>query len=270
MASGTRTAVLISTYNWPEALTLCLRSLFRQTLLPDEIVIADDGSGESTRAAVARLTEESPRPLKHVWQADKGFRLSEIRNKAIAASEADYIVQVDGDCVLERHFIEDHMSAAEPGRFVCGGRVRLSEEESLPVLAGEVEDISLSVRNPYRANSLRVGLLRRLLADRYGDGAGHVHGCNMAFWRDDLISVNGYDEGFNGWGHEDRELAVRLINAGVRRKSLKFGGVCYHLHHEPASKANTDVNMRLLNRAIGQKSARCANGLDKHLPHDNA
>lgn len=266
---NTSIAIIIATYNWPEALTLCVRSIFQQTQLPDEIIIADDGSGESTRATIEKLKEESPRPLKHIWQEDKGFRLSEIRNKAIASAKADYIIQVDGDCIFEKHFVEDHMSVAKAGSFVCGSRVKLPAEESSRLLKGggscDTKDIRVSISNPHFTNIFRIPFLRLVLTDLYGRKLQHLRGSNMAFWRDDLIRVNGYDENLQGWGHEDQELAWRLKFAGVEKRMLKFGGVCYHLHHKEASKDNEGIQYEAIRQTVENKSTRCEKGISSHM-----
>lgn len=264
-----RIAIMVSTYNWPEALTLSVRSMLRQTLPPSEIIIADDGSGEETRAAIEALKKESPIPIKHVWHEDRGFRLSEIRNKAIAAADADYIIQVDGDCILERHFVQDHASLAEAGAFVCGSRVKLPEDETRRLTSEasttDVGKVRVGISNPHYTNSLRIAPLRKLMARRYGKRIEHLRGCNMAFWKSDLIRVNGNNEDLNGWGHEDQELAWRLHFAGVEKKMLKFGGICYHLHHKEASKDGEWKHNEVIERTKEGKISRCENGLDKYL-----
>ena len=264
-----RIAIIVSTYNWPEALELSVRSMLCQTIPPDEIIIADDGSGESTRQVVDALMKESTIPIRHIWHEDEGFRLGEIRNKAIATAEADYIIQVDGDCILERHFVQDHISLAETGFFVCGSRVSLPEEESLRLLDKSgttcTADVHVGLDNPSYTNSLRIALLRKFLAQRYGREIEHCRGCNMAFWRSDLIRINGYDEDMKGWGHEDHELAWRLRFAGVRKKFLKFGGVCYHLYHKEVSRDSESKNCEVFKHTRENKVARCKNGLDKHM-----
>lgn len=267
----TSIAVIIATYNWPEALTLCARSIFRQTLLPDEIIIADDGSGESTRAAIEKLKKESPRPVKHLWQEDRGFRKSEILNEAILEAKSDYIIQVDGDCIFERHFVEDHMSVAKAGCFVCGSRVKLPAEESSRLLKGDgncdTNGIRVSIGNPHFTNSLRIPFLKRVLAGLYGRKLQHLRGCNMAFWRDDLLRVNGYDENLQGWGHEDQEIAWRLKFAGVRKRVLKFGGICYHLDHKELAKDNEGIQLDVITNVRENRLTRCENGIDRHMPN---
>ena len=264
-----RIAIIVSTYNWPEALTLSVRSMLRQTLPPDEIIIADDGSGESTRQAIAALKKESTIPIKHIWHEDNGFRKSEVLNKAIAAAEADYIIQVDGDCILERHFVQDHMAMAEAGFFMCGSRVKLPEDETRRLTSQattiDLGKVRVSVANPHFTNSLRIAPLRKFMAKRYGKSIGHMRGCNMAFWRSDLIRVNGNNEDLIGWGHEDQELGWRLFFAGVQKKMLKFGGVCYHLHHKESDKGKEWKHNEVIERTIEEKISRCENGLDKYL-----
>ena len=70
----TKVSLLISTYNWEDALRLCLLSASIQTVSPDEIVIADDGSREDTRKLIDDFRVVLKVPIVHIWQEDKGFR----------------------------------------------------------------------------------------------------------------------------------------------------------------------------------------------------
>ena len=88
----TKVSLLIATYNWKEAGNLSLLSVFDQTTLPQEILIADDGSKDDTRQMIEEMRKISPIPIIHVWQEDKGFRVGAIRNKAIARASGDYII----------------------------------------------------------------------------------------------------------------------------------------------------------------------------------
>ena len=264
-----RVAIIVSTYNWPEALKLNIRSIFRQTVLPTEIVIADDGSGDETRQAIEDLKRESPIPIRHVWQEDCGFRKSDILNEAIATTEADYIVQTDGDVVLEKHFVEDHIAVAKAGFFVCGSRVNLSEKESKELAKSQQEgktEVHVSLRNPNFLNSLSIAPLRTILKWLYRINLNsQTRGCNQSFWRSDLIKVNGYNEDFQGWGFEDTELSYRLANAGCKARALKCGGVCYHLHHKEFSRDRMSINAQIRDSVIKGKVSWCEKGLDRHL-----
>lgn len=259
-------SLIVSTYNWKEALHLCLRSVFTQERLPDEIIVADDGSREDTRACIDGLRAQSPVPIVHVWHEDTGFRLAAIRNKAIREAHHEYIVQIDGDLILSPTFVQDHAELAKKGHFISGSRVLLSEDTSLRLLRNRSLDVRKhsagNDRNPL--NRMRSKLLRHLSADvykQYGRNKYHVKGCNMSFWREDLLRVNGYNERFTGWGHEDREIAIRLINAGIKKRFLKMGGVCYHLYHLEARRALEPRNVEMMNEAISKGTIRAESGL---------
>lgn len=261
-----KVSILVSTYNWPEALSLCMESIFRQTILPDEIVIADDGSGEETLNLIKKLQKESKIPIKHVWQEDKGFRKTLILNKAIAQITGDYVLQVDGDVYLTKNFVHDHLEMAEENRFVCGSRIRLSEKLSKEIIKNNKFSVSFfKLPIGFALNSLRSKTLRKFMAKHYGTGLTHLRGCNMAFWLKDLIKVNGFNEDFIEWGHEDLEIAYRLHFAGVRKKMLKMGGAVFHIHHKENSKKNELNNLKVLAKIKQEHATYCKNGLDKYL-----
>lgn len=259
--------LLVSTYNKPDYLRQTLLSVARQTVLPDEVVIADDGSTDETRQLIDEIRTLIPIPIQHVWHPDTGFRLSEIRNKAIAAAKGEYILQIDGDVVLERHFMADHLDVAEPGAFVCGSRLLLTPRYTQKILVDGMKVKSgFSSKFDHMLNNLRIGWLRRYMAPRFAKGQpDRLRGCNMAFWKSDLIAVNGYNEDMASWGGEDIEIAWRLIYCGVQKKMLKFGGVMYHLYHPEASRDKVSMHNEIIDAVKRERSARCLNGLDKHL-----
>ena len=261
-----RTTLLIITYNWPEALKLVLYSVKHQKVMPDEIVIGDDGSTDDTRQVIQRFAAKVSVPVVHVWQEDKGFRRTMILNKAIAKATGDYIIQVDGDVILDSNFIKDHIEVAQRGCFVCGSRVKLSQKISAKIF--KTMKVSLKVWNmpfSYVSNSFRSHIFRRILAFRYARRVDHLRGCNMAYWKDDCIKVNGYNEDLLQWGHEDAEFAYRLHFAGIRKKALKMGGIMFHLYHREASKANEQVHKQALKKVKEEHIVRCDNGIDKYL-----
>lgn len=259
-------SILVSTYNWPEALEYSLRSMFSQSIQPDEIVIADDGSTHETKVLIEKLKSETTIPIKHVWHEDQGFRKTIILNKAIAQITGDYILQVDGDVILSKHFVSDHLELAEKNFFVCGSRVKLSPEVTEKLM--KTNHFKLNIWNmplSFMLNSFRSKLLRHFLALRYAKKIDHLRGCNMAFWKEDLIRVNGYNEDLMQWGHEDGEIAFRLHFAGVKKKALKMGGNVYHLYHKESSRANEQRHLSELERVKSEHLSWCKNGLDKYL-----
>ena len=257
--------MLVTTYNREDALDLVLRSVYRQTRLPDEIVIADDGSGPATRRLVEQHAARAPFPIRHVWQQDKGFRAARCRNRAIAATDADYVIMIDGDMVLHPLFVADHAAAARPRRFAQGYRVSLSPEATAEALRTRCLDPRKLAKG--RVSPWRFTVRNRLasrLSGWFGMSPRICQSCNQAFWRRDLVRVNGFDERMLGWGREDDEICKRLIHGGVKRLRMMFRALGYHLHHEPQSLDRLEVNTRLLVETMRTKRTRCRNGLDRH------
>jgi glycosyltransferase involved in cell wall biosynthesis len=261
-------SLCISTYNWPEALALCLESVLLQTQMPGEVIIGDDGSGPDTGELVDNFRKRFPVPVHHIWQPDEGFKLAQVRNRSFAAASEDYIIQVDGDLVLNRHFIEDHLRFAKKGSFISGARSLLTPASTNELLrAKNICDISSAYRLEKKHNAKRF-LPAAYLNFQIQKGkpqVKYVLGANMSFWRKDIISVNGYNEDFTGWGKEDNDLAARLSNSGIQLHLLKFAGVIYHLHHKEAARhAMHDNELRLM-ESIRQQQTFVANGLNKYL-----
>jgi glycosyltransferase involved in cell wall biosynthesis len=253
-------SLIISTYNWPQALELCLKSVAKQKYLPNEVIIADDGSGEETRLLIEQLKKDFPVPLLHAWHEDKGFRKTIILNKTIYLSSFEYIIQVDGDVILEKHFISDHLNSAEPATFIRGTRAMLTKEKTEEILA--TKEIWLSPFSngvKHRNNALRIFMLRALGA-RKKWSSNSVRGSNLSFWKADFIKVNGYNNDMSGWGHEDEELAARFINAGIIKKIVKLCAVQYHLYHPVTSKKDEPWQRELVEKTKEEKMQFCING----------
>jgi glycosyltransferase involved in cell wall biosynthesis len=259
-------SLVVTTYNWPEALDLVIRSALDQSEPPYEIIVADDGSASETADLVARHRAAASVPVLHVWQEDLGFRAAASRNRAIAASGGDYVVIIDGDMLLHRDFIKDHRSLARRGSFIQGSRVLLSPSNTMQRLASGESRVSMfepGLGN--RKNAMRLPLLSRLLAVE-GRSLRGIRSCNMSFFREECIGVNGFNEDFTGWGREDSEFAVRLVNSGILRRNVRFAAIASHLWHHENPRHALAVNDRLLEEAISGKTIFCRNGIDKHLP----
>jgi GT2 family glycosyltransferase len=187
------------------------------------------------------------------------------RNRAIARAIGDYVVLIDGDIVLDRHFVEDHLAAARTGFFVQGSRVIVGERKTREAISRGALTVSwFSAGIGNRKNCFRSRLLSGIFS-RETTGLGGIKTCNFAFWREDALKVNGFNEDFIGWGREDSEFAVRLMNSGVRRRNLKFLAKGYHLHHQVCSRQRLLGNDEILKRVIAGKLTRCDNGIDKYL-----
>lgn len=260
-----KVSLIVTTYNWKEALEVALLSALAQTRLPDEIIVADDGSDHETRKLVELMATESPVPVIHSWQKNKGFRLARSRNRAIAKAKGEYIILVDGDVVLEKHFIEDHMSFCRSGFFVQGTRVLLNKEFSAKVLTNKAMVKTFCTRGvENRKNCLRSKILARMFSFSSRSLVG-VKTCNFAFYKKDAIAVNGFNEEFIGWGREDSEFTVRLLNNGIRRQNIKFNGLVYHLYHPMNDRTRLKQNDRILQHTITKNLQWCRKGIDQYL-----
>ena len=260
-----RISVAVITYNWPEALELVLRALASQTELPYEVIVTDDGSQPATRELLLRLAHDYPVRLVHLWQPDDGARMSRARNRAIAAARGDYVILLDGDMVAERHFIADHRAFARRGCFAQGSRV-LTDASSVKDMLGRGPSFPEFFRRGIdrRRHTLRLPLLARLFA-RPSNRQRGIKSCNMAFWRDDLLRLNGFNEAMTGWGREDTELAVRAFHAGLLRRDLRLGALAVHLYHRTRKHLVDNPNDRILEESKRRGLARCEHGVEQYM-----
>ncbi len=264
---GKDTSLIVTTYNWPEALELCLNSVIRQTVLPKEIIIADDGSGKDTEELIRRFVRSYPNiNIIHSWQEDEGFRLSMSRNRAISKAKGEYVIIIDGDLILDRHFVQDHIENREEGYFIQGSRVIMSPEKSEEIKSGTEIDLpgaffAKGLKN--KANMIRNRLFSRIFTKKDRKLKG-IRGCNMSFFRKDLITVNGFEEKIQGWGREDSEIAVRLFNNGIGKKRLKFSGLTYHIYHKENDRSKLGENDEFLAKVIKEKKKKAEKGLDSY------
>jgi len=254
--------LIITTYNWPDALLAVIESVKNQSILPNEVIIADDGSLNDTRDLITRLKSNSILNIIHIWQEDKGFRASRSRNNAISRSSGDYIVLVDGDTILHPEFVKDHIANAELGFFVQGYRVLLSQKATIKTLAEKKINFSFfSSGLSNRKNCLHSKFLSSIFSNQKNHLAG-IKSCNMAFYRKDSININGFNNEFEGWGREDSEFVVRLMNSGVNRKNVRFNAIQFHLWHNENSTISLVRNDVMLNDAIINKVKWCTNGIN--------
>ncbi len=264
MTAG-RLSLIINTYEQPQYLARVLAALAQQSSLPDEVIVADDGSSEETREVIGRWSSGNLVTSAHLWQKHEGFRRARILNQAIARAGGDYLVFLDGDTVPHPEFVVDHRRLMLRGVFVQGHRALVKE--------GAAAYFGLGEFGPDRRRAFwGCGLAGwkqifrwprpwvRIREDLRG-----IRGCNLGVWRDDLVRVNGYNEAFVGWGREDSELAARLKNAGVRRMDVRGWALCYHLWHPPASRTGLATNDELLAETQRARATRCEAGVDQYL-----
>lgn len=243
-------SVVITTYNRSDALLAVLAGLTRQTDCNFEVVVADDGSRAEHRTALFQAPDAQALRVTHVWHPDIGFTASRVRNRGVAASRGKYIIFLDGDCVPEVDFIARHRLLAQNGFFVNGSRVLLSSEFTSRVLTGRELINGRSVwywlGQRARGHASKLSGLLRLPDMPWRNSKTFswkgIRSCNMGCWRTDFERVNGFDESFVGWGHEDADFVLRLHNSGVARKNGFCATEVFHLWHKEAARNQESNN----------------------------
>lgn len=273
-------SIVITTYNRSDALLAVLRGLCAQTDKNFEVVIADDGSKSEHVQQIlgsAEANQLAKTGFTHVWHPDVGFTASRIRNRGVAAAKGEYIILLDGDCVPEQDFVECHRLLAAAGYFVNGSRVLLSQEMTREVLATNMQLAGrgamfwISRRLSGDASKL-TGLIR--LPDwssRCKKGAilKGIRSCNLAIWRSDYEKVDGFDESFVGWGHEDADFVLRLYHSGVKRKNGFCATEVFHLWHKEAARNNESANARTVRERQQTQIVRATSGYSQDRPDDD-
>jgi len=264
-------SVIVSTYNAPTPLNLCLAGLYRQKFMPAEIMVADDGSGSATKAVIEKWKKKFPISLSHIWHEDKGNRKSIINNKAVAHTNSEYLMFIDGDAVPNPFWTMDHFKSRKPDLVLCGRRVKLDQRISGtltesdiisgkldklfgPVLysaiSGETKRVTLGVRLPI------------LLARCFHPHPRKLMGVNFSLYKEDFKKVNGYDE---EWSHrrQDKDLDLRLNRAGFQFYPLLNRAIVHHLYHDERAPSEA-VQQRVWEE---EKSERvfCRKGLSQHF-----
>ena len=271
-------SIIVATYNRPDALDAVLRSLAGQTDRDFEVLVADDGSGPDTQRIVDAWMPRIGARLIHVWHEDAGFRLAEIRNRAIVRSRGQICIFIDGDCLARPDFVAVHRRLAEPNWFVAGNRLLLGPALTQRVLRQQLQPEKWpfatwvtawrrgEVNRLLPLVSLPLGPLRKARARAWA----RAKGTNLAIRRDDLLRVNGFDAAYQGWGREDSDIVVRLIRCGVLCKDGRFASGVLHLWHPESDRSQMMQNDRRLADVIAEQRVWATQGLSTLATDDLA
>lgn len=183
-------AVVVSTFERPGLLTRCLASLAAQRGVEGrfEVVVTDDGSQDETLRLLADAIRSLPYPLSFTTHTHNGFRLSRCRNQGVAASSAAYLLFTDGDCILPRDHLANHLNTRRAGRVIAGDCIRLDEAS---LLCGDFPQ-HLPRREVWRFRLK--GLRAKLYEACRASMRPHLTGNNIGLGRSDYERVNGFDE----------------------------------------------------------------------------
>ena len=230
-------SVVLTTYERPQALACVLEKYRDQSFGDFEIVVGDDGSGDATREVIERYKALLPVPLVHVWTPHQDHGRTRVINNAVRHSSGEYLIFSDGDCIPEENFVEVHAASRKPGCFLNGrrlmlpkrfvdiapGQVRAREHQSHDEVKSSWDDIHIRERK-----SVFYRLLGPLAWDRL-----RLLGANFSMWRKDYDAINGYDEGYVGWGAADEDFRRRLNDVGIIWRSVMKTALLWHIPHPP-------------------------------------
>jgi len=258
-------SLITPTYNWPEALELLLLSILNQTVLPNEVIIADDGSREDTKKLIEDFQKKFAIPLIHIWHEDIKNRKPMIMNKAIATAKYEYIIEIDGDIIMNKHFIEDHLTFALKGHYLFGSRVNIQQNLVSELFSKKIIQFNFFSKGiKKRGRTIRIPSLMRFQKS-IDKRSSKLRGCNMSFWKEDFIKVNGFNESLVGWGIDDSEMIQRLHNLGIKGKRLKYSGIAYHIYHNEQSKTHLEINNEIEKQTTENKLTFIEKGINQYL-----
>jgi glycosyltransferase involved in cell wall biosynthesis len=239
---------------------LVLEGYAQQSISDFEIIIADDGSNEETKHLIQKAQTKISIPIKHIWHEDLGFRAAKIRNLAVSKTNSDYLIFTDGDCIPSRNFVKSHLKYVEDGWFLAGGRILLSRKFTHQIIQEklyihnwnkrlffkEFTNKNINKILPLFIKLPQLNFIRKRTPKRWQE----ARTCNLSLFRKDFIDVGGFNENFTGWGKEDSDLVVRLIQSGVFYKNLRFTSPIFHLWHEENVRNNLDQNEILFQQSL--------------------
>lgn len=267
-----KASVIVTTYNEPDKLALVLAGLARQSRAPDEIIVADDGSGDSTARVIEAFAPPDGCRFERVWHEDRGFRKWAISNEAVRRSRGDWLLFLDGDSIPHRHWVADHLEFTRYGEVLCGRRVKLGPEFSKRVDLAFLRSGALErpfgpvLWNGLFGDNERVALGLRLptpLVRALHPRPRKLMGVNFSLSRAAFEGVNGYDEAWPG-RRGDKDLDLRLARGGWRFAALINRAVVYHLHH--LERPNSDAIQSRVAEEERSTRVRCAQGLVSEQP----
>lgn len=274
-----KTSVIVATYNRPRYLRLCLLSLAASSVRPDEVLVADDGSTSETVDTIREMQESLKEvfPILHVRQERKGIRKQIVVNEAVRRSNGDYLFFTDGDCIVHRHCLEEHLNRSDPRAILAGQRVQLGKQLTEKLLKNGivvntltfellVDFLARRSHHFQEAFVIRNPLLRRLLRKDRIKPATSVIGCNCSLSKKLFLDINGFDEDYQGFGDEDADLGIRVINSGGYIRSVRNLANVYHLAHPGTWHMGTEQfkhNAMIKQQRIDNKEAYCKNGIAK-------
>lgn len=268
-----QTSVIFTTYNSPDWLEKVLWGYKNQEYKDFEVLVADDGSTSETADVIKKMQSNVDFQIKHIWHEDDGFRKCEILNKAIVASESNYLVFSDGDCIPRKDFLTAHDKHKKEDHFLSGGYFKLPMSISKIIQPDDIASerfVNLAwlkehgLEKSFKNSKLilKGGGVKFMNAITPTNSSWNGH--NSSGWKKDVLASNGFDERMR-YGAQDREFGERLMNNGIKGIQIRYSAITMHLDHSRGYKNQKDIdfnkNIRRVTKA--QKTTWTPFGIEK-------
>ncbi|MFQ5714752.1 MAG: glycosyltransferase family 2 protein [Candidatus Scalinduaceae bacterium] len=179
-----KVSVVLIVFNEEKYIKKCVDALLRQTFLDFEIVVINNGSTDGTGEIINFYNDAR---IKYFVENAK-CGLSRLRNIGIEKSKGEYVFFTDGDCIPNKYWLEEGLRTLQDRKYVgVEGKTYYESANTT---------ISNVVMESYK---------------------GFYMTCNIGYRREVLDKINCFDPNFT-YGHEDRDLAIRV---------LKHGKICF-------------------------------------------
>ena len=266
-------SVIFTTYNSPDWLEKVLWGYKYQEYKDFEVLVADDGSTSETAEVIRKMQANVDYTIKHIWQEDEGFRKCEILNKAIVASESNYLVFSDGDCVPRKDFLSAHVKHRKENHFLSGGYFKLPMSISKLIQPEDIASERFVNLTWLKEQGLEKSFKNSKLTLK-GAGVKFMNaitptnaswnGHNSSGWKKDVLAINGFDERMR-YGAQDREFGERLMNNGLKGIQIRYSAITMHLDHSRGYKNQKDIdfNKNIRAETKAQKTTWTPYGIEK-------
>jgi glycosyltransferase involved in cell wall biosynthesis len=275
-----KVSLIIAVYKDVEALNLIFKSLENQTYKNFEVVVAEDGESDVMASAIRHTRSKYSFEILHTTQKDNGVQKSKSQNNAIRASKGEYLIFIDGDCLLYSKFIENHVFLSDKQNIITGRRVNLGPKYSALLRDESIssswleknfvwkyldvkEDAKLERHSEegfeIKPNGFICFLMKKLRKKEFP-----LLGCNMSFYKAAILEINGFDEGLgNSAMASDTDLEWRFKGLGYKIVAARFICNQFHLYHKRSpSDYDRSLDMKMT-KNIEKKIYRCVDGLEK-------
>jgi len=274
MKNNMTVSVVVTIYKDLEALDIIINALQYQTVLPNEIIIAEDNNSKEIIEFIKTINIDGV-IIKHTSQEDNGWQRNKSSNNALRVVESDYIIWIDGDCVPYPTLVESHVKLSEVNTVLCGRRTEPGEKFSTFLRKKEMTTnhfLDNYYKNYFKLKDDEIrhyddgiyfnpdSFIIKLIA-KIRNKENHIVGCHWSSWKKDMLMINGFDEDFILPTHgEDTDIERRLRHFGVKMKSCRYSANVIHLYHKKVfNKVITDQTEKMM--ASKKDIFVCQNGL---------